>query len=68
MGIFGPSRRDIESAVQVAVAAALDRRASIEDPKVPISAANIVDFLGLHGISASGKRVTIDKALGVPAV
>ncbi|MGF7005807.1 phage portal protein [Aminobacter sp. BE322] len=68
MGIFGPSRRDIESAVQVAVAAALDRRASIEDPKVPISAANIVDFLGLHGISASGKRVTIDNALGVPAV
>ncbi|WAX93187.1 phage portal protein [Aminobacter sp. NyZ550] len=68
MGIFGPSRREIESAVQTAVTAALEQRASIEDPKVPISASNIVEFLGLHGISASGKRVTIDNALGVPPV
>jgi HK97 family phage portal protein len=68
MGIFGPSQRDIETAVQTAVSTALEQRASIEDPKVSISAANIVEFLGLHGISASGKKVTIDSALGVPAI
>lgn len=68
MGIFGPSRRSIEAAVETAVAAALDKRSSIEDPKVPITSANIIEFLGLHGLSTSGKKVTIDNALGVPAV
>jgi hypothetical protein len=56
MGIFGPSQRDIEAAVQAAVSTALDKRSLIEDPKVSISAANIVEFLGLHGISASGEK------------
>lgn len=68
MGLFGPSQQDIEAAVQAAVSAALDQRSSIQDPKVPISATNIMEYLGLHGISASGQKVTIDRALGVPAV
>ncbi|BCH32628.1 portal protein [Mesorhizobium sp. L-8-10] len=68
MGIFGPNQREIEAAVEVAVTTVLDKRASIEDPKVPISSANIMDFLGLQGVSATGVTVTIDKALGVPAV
>lgn len=64
MGIFGPNQQQIEAAV----AAALDKRASIENPRVPISAPNIAEYLGLHGISASGVAVTIDRALGVPAI
>jgi HK97 family phage portal protein len=64
MGIFGPSQRQIEEAV----AAAFEKRASLEDPKVPISSTTIVEFLGLHGMSASGVTVTIEKALGVPAI
>lgn len=68
MGIFAPSAADIGSAVATAVAAELDKRSSIEDPKVPISDARIIEFLGLQGISATGISVTIEKALGVPAI
>ncbi|WP_047145015.1 phage portal protein [Aquamicrobium sp. LC103] len=65
MGIFGPSQRRLEAAV----GAALDKRASIEDPKVPISAANVVELLGWDwGKAASGERVSIESALGVPAI
>jgi HK97 family phage portal protein len=47
-----------------------ETRSSIEDPRVPVSAANFYEFFGLGslGLSASGVRVTIDSALGVPAV
>ena len=68
MGVFGPNQREIAAAVEVAVTAALDKRASIENPSVPITATNIMEYLGLHGISASGATVTIEKALGVPAI
>lgn len=64
MGIFGPNQRQIEAAVS----AALEKRASIEDPRVPISSANIVEFLGLQGVSTTGITVTLERALGVPAV
>ena len=45
-----------------------EQRETIEDPRVPISNANIMQFLGIGGDSAAGERVTIDSALGVPAV
>lgn len=64
MGLFGPSQRQIEAAVT----AALEARASIEDPKVPISSQKIIEFLGIDAMSAAGENVTIDSALGVPAV
>lgn len=43
-------------------------RASIEDPRVPISNQNIMSFLGLDSISDSGETVTMESALGVPAI
>ncbi|MBB4185833.1 HK97 family phage portal protein [Sinorhizobium terangae] len=64
MGLFGPSQRQIDAAVKTA----LDARASIEDPKVPISSENILAFLGIDALSAAGERVSIDSALGVPAI
>ena len=45
-----------------------DKRASIEDPRVPISNQNILSFLGLDEMASAGERVTVDSALGVPAV
>lgn len=46
-----------------------EQRATVEDPTVPISSAHIMDFLGASGgASASGINVTIDKAMGVPAI
>lgn len=46
-----------------------EQRATVEDPTVPISSANILDFLGAAGgTSASGVNVTIEKAMGVPAI
>lgn len=55
MGIFDRFRRE--------------QRASPEDPRVPISSPQILQFFGLdeHG-SAAGESVTIESALGVPAV
>lgn len=41
---------------------------SIENPQVPISSPNIMAFLGLGEMSAAGVEVTVDSALGVPAV
>lgn len=46
----------------------VETRASIEDPRVPISSQNIITFLGLDATSAAGEPVTIDSALGVPAI
>lgn len=45
-----------------------EKRASIEDPQVPISNQKILEFLGLHTTSAAGEDVTVESALGVPAV
>ncbi len=55
MGWFGKARES-------------ETRASVEDPKVPISSENILAFFGINAISESGETVTIDSALGVPAV
>ena len=46
-----------------------EQRATVEDPTVPVSSAHILDFLGASGgASAAGINVTIDKAMGVPAI
>ncbi|MGG7567894.1 phage portal protein [Rhodovulum sp. DZ06] len=46
-----------------------EARASIESPTVPVSSAALVSFLGLGGASGvAGKPLTLDAALGVPAV
>lgn len=59
MGLFSRRKKD---------AAAPEARASLEDPRVPISSPNIVQFFGLDQTSSAGENVTIDSALGVPAV
>lgn len=42
---------------------------SIENPTVPVSAENFLQFFGIEGgMSASGVTVTIDNAMGVPAI
>jgi len=46
-----------------------EERSSIEDPRVPISSEAVIDFLNVSGgLSASGITVTIEKAMGVPAI
>lgn len=45
-----------------------EQRASIESPSVPISAANIINLLGGGADTAAGVTVTIESALGVPAI
>lgn len=46
----------------------LGKRANIEDARVPISNHNLLAFFGLEEISSSGETVTVDSALGVPAI
>lgn len=41
---------------------------SIEDPRVPISNRSILAIFGIEDASAAGELVTVDSALGVPAV
>lgn len=42
---------------------------SVENPQVPISSEAIIEFFGgMFGSSAAGVEVTVDRALGVPAV
>jgi HK97 family phage portal protein len=41
---------------------------SLENPEIPISSENIVKFFGLDSTSSAGVPVTLDNALGVPAV
>lgn len=48
--------------------AAAEPRASIEDPKVPITSQSIIALLGAGGTSAAGVTVTLENALGVPAI
>lgn len=45
-----------------------EARSSLENPQVPISSQNIIEFFGLNSLSSAGVNVTIDSALGVPAV
>lgn len=48
--------------------AAAESRASLENPAVPISSQTIIAMLGMSGVSSSGVNVSIDSALGVPAI
>ena len=41
---------------------------SLENPQIPISSENIVQFFGLDSVSSAGVPVTTESALGVPAV
>ena len=41
---------------------------SLENPQIPISSSAILSFFGLDEASAAGESVTIDTALGVPAI
>lgn len=43
-----------------------EKRSSIEDPRVPVSAANFLQFFGVDAVNLPA--VTIDSALSVPAV
>jgi len=62
MSIFGPSKEEIRAVV----ASEMEKRdASIENPMVPVSAENFLQFFGLS--SASLPRVTVASALAVPA-
>jgi len=46
-----------------------EQRSSIEDPTVRVSSSNFMEFFGVDsGVSASGVNVTLDNAMGVPAV
>lgn len=45
-----------------------EQRASAEDPRVPVSASNFLEFFGLGGASAAGVAVTIEGAMGIPAI
>lgn len=47
----------------------VEQRGSIENPDVPVSASNFLELFGINGgISASGINVTVDNAMGIPAV
>lgn len=61
MGLFGPSRRELQRELA-------ELRNSIENPTVPISSANIFAFLGAEQLADTGESVSIDSAMGVPAV
>jgi HK97 family phage portal protein len=45
-----------------------EQRASIEDPSVPISSANVMKIFGLDDLGSPVEPVSINSALGVPAV
>lgn len=45
-----------------------ESRASLESEAIPVSSAAMLDFLGSMYESAAGVNVTVDSALGVPAV
>lgn len=45
-----------------------EERSSAENPNVPISSESILAMLGFSGNSAAGVNVTIEAALGVPAI
>ena len=43
-------------------------RSSLENPQIPISSQAIVEFFGIDSLSSAGINVSVDSALGVPAV
>jgi HK97 family phage portal protein len=45
-----------------------EQRASVENPTVPISSRAILEFFGLSATTDAGVTVTIDSALGIPAI
>lgn len=45
----------------------LERRGRAENPKVPLSAANVLESLGMEVSTPAGVSVTADKALGITA-
>lgn len=45
-----------------------EARESVEDPRVPISSDAVIRFFGIEERSTAGENVTIESALGVPAV
>lgn len=45
-----------------------EQRGTLNDPRVPISDENIIQFLGLESETSTGEPVTIEKALAVPSV
>jgi HK97 family phage portal protein len=45
-----------------------EARSSLENPEIPISSPQIIQILGAFGPSAAGVNVTVENALGVPAV
>ena len=63
MPIFGASKDE----VRAVVADELEKRdASIENPTVPVSAENFLQFFGLSSVNLP--RVTVESALSVPAM
>jgi HK97 family phage portal protein len=47
---------------------AVEERASVEDPTVPISSAQIIDLFSISGMTDAGVSVNVQNALGVPAI
>lgn len=47
---------------------AVEKRETLENPLVPISGATTLQLFGVDSLSGSGQRVSIDSALGIPAV
>lgn len=45
-----------------------EKRESIENPLIPISDARIASYFGLDALSETGEPVTVDSAMGVPAI
>ena len=45
-----------------------EQRASIENPTVPVSSKSFMEFFGMGSMSDAGVHVTIDSALGIPAI
>ena len=49
------------------IISSIEKRARIENPRVPLSAPNILSALGLEHPTPSGVNITHDKALGITA-
>ncbi len=45
-----------------------ETRDSIENPDVPVTVDRLISFFGMSATAATGERVTIESALGVPAI
>ncbi|WP_420014052.1 hypothetical protein [Tateyamaria sp.] len=45
-----------------------ETRDSIENPDVPVTGERLVSFFGMSAAAATGEKVTIESALGLPAI